>query len=92
MAIMTIENKAKGEFPINWHVNSFPKDARLILWMRSKVGEHLQEHPVDNPVADLTAEQVLLDTDLTFRVMHQRVNQPITFVLPTGVLRFLSRL
>lgn len=88
---MTLESKT-GEFPINWCVTSFPKDAGLVLWMRSKVEKYLQEHPIDNPVADLTAEQILLDTDPTFRAMHKRVNQPITFVLPTRILRFLSRL
>lgn len=60
---MTIESKTKGEFPINWHVTSFPKDAELLLWMRGEVEKYLQEHPIDNPVADLTAEQVLLGTD-----------------------------
>lgn len=89
---MTIESKTKGEFPINWRVTSFPKDAGLVLWMRSEIGKYLQEHQINNPVADLTAEQILLDTDPTFRTMHKRVKQPITFVLPTRVLKFLSQL
>ncbi len=82
----------KGEPPLNWHLNSFPTDAKLVLWIRSRAREYLQTNKIGGPVADLEAEQKLYDTDTYFRITHDRVKQPITFVLPNPVLRLLSLL
>ena len=80
----------KGEWPINWGVTSFSSDAKLVLKLRAEVKRYQQEHNVTGPVADLQSEQVLIDSSPEFNKMHNMVNQPIAFSLPTPILRVLS--
>ena len=87
-----VEFKSKEESPINWRLWTFPEDARQILRLRRVVGIYQRLHKIDGPVADLEAEQALLDTDPHFRAVHKMVNQPIAFVLPPLILKALSLL
>jgi len=85
-----IESGSKGEPPINWRIETFPSDASLVLKLRAASKRYRQQHKISSPVADLQAEQILLDTSPEFRRMHSMVRQPIAFALPTPVLRVLS--
>lgn len=88
---MDREPGSKGEFPIKPRsLGSLPKDAKLVLGIRSAVKQYLMQHRIDGPIADLVAEQTLMDTDPEIKSLHDGINQPITFILPTPLLRFLA--
>ncbi len=87
-----IEAKSKGELPINWRLTSFPADARRVLKIRAVVSKYLVQNNLESPIADLVAEQALLDKSPVFGKLYRSVNQPVTFALPTRLLKVLSRL
>lgn len=85
-----IESRSKGEWPINWRLTTFPADARKVLQIRNASEKYTVEHGMVGPVADLEAEQAVMDSSPIYARLHSGINQPITFVLPTSVLRVLS--
>lgn len=87
---MTIEAKSKGEWPINWRLTSFPSDARLVLQIRQAARQYQEQHNITGPVADLEAEQGIINSSPIYGRLYRKVNQPITFCLATPVLRALS--
>lgn len=87
---MSVESQSNGEWPINWKVWTFPKDARLVLKLRADTSAHLYNNPEVGAYTYLAAEGELFRSSETFRARHNKVNQPITFSLPNFVLRALS--
>lgn len=70
-------------------ISAFPRDARHVLHIRSEVQQELaSKGGKQGPVDDLTIEENRAD----LQVEGSQVVHPIAFMLPTVVLKFLSRL
>lgn len=88
--MVTMAVESRGEWPVNWRITSFPADARRVLQIRNAAEQYRQQYEISGPVADLEAEQAVIDSSSVCAKLHGAVNQPITFVLPTFLLRILS--
>ena len=90
--MVNMEFESKSEIPINWRLTTFPKDARAVLQIRAAARKYQEEHNLSGSVADLVAEQAVIESSVIYQRAQRDVNQPITFSLPTGLLKVLARL
>lgn len=87
ISLMNRMVESRGELPINLNFSTFPSDATRVLYIRAQVARELERgRGRGTPVDDLIIEGSRVD----LVEIGRRVRQPITFSLPTALLRVLS--
>lgn len=80
------------EWPIHpTRLSALPRDACIVLEIRQAVSKYLAQHPeINNPVADLMAEEAVIKEDPWLRGLAPSIAHPITWSLPSSILYVLS--